>query len=80
MHGGHYVAQNIHKSILKERFGQVPSFAELESVVPPMIGLAVGKKAIASGPNGTTSGEDVLYSCFRDDLGFTSEPFWIEVP
>ncbi|EQK98411.1 Pyridine nucleotide-disulfide oxidoreductase, NAD-binding domain protein [Ophiocordyceps sinensis CO18] len=71
MHGGHYVAQNIHKSILKERLGQEPSFAEFQSAVPPMIGLAVGKKAIASGPDGTTFGEDVLYSCFLDDLGFT---------
>ncbi|KAM4066920.1 pyridine nucleotide-disulfide oxidoreductase [Hirsutella rhossiliensis] len=71
MHGGHYVAQNIHKSILKERFGQEPSFVEFQPVVQPMIGLAVGRKAIASGPDGTTFGEDVLESCFRDDLGFT---------
>lgn len=72
MHGGHYVAQNIHKSVLKERVGQEPSFMEF-TAVPAMIGLAIGKTAVASGPDGTVSGEDVLQSYFRDDLGFTSK-------
>ena len=72
MHGGHYIAQNIHKTVLKDRLGQEPSFLELQEV-PPMIGLAVGKKAVASGPEGTVSGEDVLQSYFRDDLRFMSE-------
>lgn len=72
MHGGHYAAQNIHKSILKQRLSQQPSFMELEEN-PPMIGLAVGKKAVASGPNGTVSGQDVMESYFRDDLGFASK-------
>ncbi|KJZ78838.1 hypothetical protein HIM_01611 [Hirsutella minnesotensis 3608] len=70
MHGGHFVAQNIHKSILMDRIGLAPSFAEFDAVVPPMMGLAVGKKAVASGPDGTTFGEDVMQAYFRDDLGF----------
>lgn len=42
-----------------------------------MIGLAVGKKAVAYGPDmGTVSGEDVMEAYFRNDLGFDSEcPF-----
>lgn len=72
MHGGHYVAQNIHKSVLRDRVGEEPSFAELQEV-PPMIGLAVGSKGVASGPEGTVAGEDVLQSYFGDDLGFTSK-------
>jgi len=67
MHGGHYVAQNIHKSILKERCGQEPTFMEFRLEIPPMIGLAVGKKAVASGPEGTVFGEDELD--LRDILG-----------
>ncbi|POR31955.1 Thioredoxin reductase [Tolypocladium paradoxum] len=77
MHGGHYVAQNIHKTVLKERVGQEPSFMELQPAVPAMIGLAIGKTAVASGPDGTVSGEDVLESYFRDDLGFTICWDWI---
>lgn len=39
-----------------------------------MIGLAVGKKAVAYGPEvGTVSGEEVMQAYFRDDLGFGSE-------
>lgn len=50
----------------------MPVFKELE-FMPAMIGLAVGKKAVAYGPAmGTISGEDVMHSYFRDDLGFTS--------
>ncbi|KYK58450.1 Pyridine nucleotide-disulfide oxidoreductase, NAD-binding domain protein [Drechmeria coniospora] len=76
MHGGHYIAQNIHKSILKERFGQEPTWMQL-SHVAPMIGLAVGKKAVASGPEGTVFGEEVMQSYFNDDLGFTICWDWI---
>jgi len=46
---------------------------EFRLEIPPMIGLAVGKKAVASGPEGTVFGEDVMQSYFRDDLGFTSK-------
>lgn len=72
MHGGHYVAQNIHKLVSRQRLGLKPSFAELQPEVPPMIGLAVGKKAVASSPERTIFGEDVMESYFGDDLGFTS--------
>ncbi|KAF4121629.1 NADPH-dependent 2,4-dienoyl-CoA reductase, sulfur reductase, or a related oxidoreductase, partial [Geosmithia morbida] len=71
MHHGHYMAVNIHQSILASHIpGYEAQFLELQEV-PPMIGLAVGKKAVAYGPDvGTVSGEDVMYSYFRDDLGF----------
>lgn len=51
---------------------QDTNFQELKGV-PPMIALAVGRNAVASGPNGTVSGEDVLYTYFRNDLGFESK-------
>lgn len=73
MHHGHYTAQNIHQSITKHLTGQTPKFKELQHV-PPMIGLAVGKKAVAYGPDaGTISGEDVAHAYFRDDLGWASK-------
>ena len=72
MHGGHYIAQNIHKIILKQAVGQEPSFMQLQEV-PPMIGLAVGNKAVASGPEGTVYGEETRQTYFKDDLGFTSK-------
>lgn len=73
MHGGHYAAHNIHQSILESRTGQKPVFKEFQEF-PPVIGLAVGKKAVASSPDGgTVSGEDVMEAYFRDDLGFTSK-------
>ncbi|KAJ6440806.1 pyridine nucleotide-disulfide oxidoreductase AMID-like [Purpureocillium lavendulum] len=77
MHGGHYVAQNIHKSILKETCDKEPTFMEFRLEIPPMIGLAVGKKAVASGPEGTVFGEDVMQSYFKHDLGFTICWDWI---
>lgn len=50
-----------------------PEFVKLDEV-PPMIGLAVGKKAVAYWPEGgVTSGEDVLKNFFGDDLGFSSK-------
>ncbi|OAA44322.1 Pyridine nucleotide-disulfide oxidoreductase, NAD-binding domain protein [Metarhizium rileyi] len=70
MHSGHYAAQNIHKLILKQHTGQEPVFMEFEEV-PPMIGLAVGAKAVASGPDGTVYGEGTMQAYFKDDLGFT---------
>lgn len=74
MHGGHYVARNIHQTILRD---SAPSheikYCEL-SEFPAVIGLAVGKKAVASSPdNGTVSGEDVMKAYFRNDLGFDSK-------
>lgn len=77
MHGGHYVARNIHQTILRDRVpgGHEAKFSELVEC-PAVIGLAVGKKAVASSPDqGTISGEDVMAAYFRHDLGFTSESF-----
>ncbi|KAH7366796.1 hypothetical protein B0T11DRAFT_47401 [Plectosphaerella cucumerina] len=78
MHHGQYAAYNAHQRMLailtaerREEDRHVPVFKELE-FMPAMIGLAVGKKAVAYGPAmGTISGEDVMHSYFRDDLGFT---------
>lgn len=53
--------------------GTEPIFQKLEEV-PPMIGLAIGKQAVAYWPEaGMTSGEDVLKAFFGDDLGFSSK-------
>ncbi|KZZ94909.1 Pyridine nucleotide-disulfide oxidoreductase, NAD-binding domain protein [Moelleriella libera RCEF 2490] len=70
MHSGHFVAQNIHKLVTQEQTGQETKLEEFDEVAP-MIGLAVGKKAVASGPDGTVSGEETMQAYFRDDLGFT---------
>ncbi|KAF4965675.1 hypothetical protein FZEAL_10738 [Fusarium zealandicum] len=71
MHHGHYTSQNIHKSITSHRTGKTPEYKELIHY-PPVIGLAVGKKAVAFSPDsGTISGEDVAKAYFRDDLGWT---------
>lgn len=73
MHHGHYTAQNIHQHIISHRTGEAPKYHELNHF-PPVIGLAVGKKAVASSPDsGTISGEDVAQAYFRDDLGWTSK-------
>ncbi|OAQ95697.1 hypothetical protein LLEC1_01806 [Akanthomyces lecanii] len=72
MHGGHYVAHNIHQTILRDRVagGYEVKYRELTQF-PAVIGLAVGKKAVASSPDsGTVSGKDVMQAYFRDDLGF----------
>jgi hypothetical protein len=73
MHMGYLAAHNIHQ-LMQQRLKNVePDFVELEEV-PPMIGLAVGKKAVAYWPEaGMTSGEDVLKTFFGDDLGFSSK-------
>ncbi|KAK5988671.1 Oxidoreductase OXR1 [Cladobotryum mycophilum] len=70
MHGGHYIAYNIHQSILQTSAGHEPKFQELQEI-PPMIGLAVGNNAVAYGPeSGVISGPEVMKAYFRDDLGF----------
>ncbi|CAM1509361.1 Fc.00g031000.m01.CDS01 [Cosmosporella sp. VM-42] len=70
MHQGHYAAMNLYQRLVEQRTGQKPAFHELNEV-PPMIGLAVGKKAVAYGPDaGTIAGEDVAHAYFRDDLGW----------
>lgn len=70
---GHIAAANIHQVISQAKFGTEPTFIEFPEV-PPMIAIAVGKKAVCYGPeNGTTSGEEDLKRMFRDDLGWSSE-------
>ncbi|KAH9205908.1 hypothetical protein DL95DRAFT_316581 [Leptodontidium sp. 2 PMI_412] len=68
---GHIAAANIHQVILQALFGTEPTFVEFPEV-PPMIAIAVGKKAVCYSPdNGTTSGEEDLQKMFRDDLGWS---------
>ncbi|KAK7936695.1 uncharacterized protein PG986_015133 [Apiospora aurea] len=80
MHEGRFAGLNIHQLMLQElslassssESGEkhVPEFQELAEI-PPMIGLAVGKKGLSYGPDvGMKSGEDVLKLFFEDDLGF----------
>lgn len=79
MHMGYYAANNIYMSIIERSDIELPvvdkprGILELEEV-PPMMGLAVGKKAVAYWPEaGVSSGEDVMKSFFNDDLAFASE-------
>ncbi|KAL5090029.1 hypothetical protein Trisim1_004860 [Trichoderma cf. simile WF8] len=70
MHGGHLVANNIHQLVLQQIAQHQPKFQELPEI-PPMIGLAVGKNAVAYGPDeGVISGPEVMQAYFRDDLGW----------
>jgi hypothetical protein len=70
---GHCAGLNVHQTILKNLVkGYEPKFTELNEF-PPVIGLAVGKKAVASSVDGgTVYGEDVMQAYFRDDLALTS--------
>ncbi|KUI58345.1 hypothetical protein VP1G_05685 [Cytospora mali] len=71
MHMGYFVAHNIHEMILKKMHGVTPKFLELGEV-PPMIGLAVGNKAISYSPaQGVCFGEDVMKAFFGDDIAFS---------
>ncbi|KAJ4291440.1 hypothetical protein N0V88_006033 [Collariella sp. IMI 366227] len=71
MHMGYFAANNIHQRVLQKAAGTEAKFLELGEI-PPMIGLAVGKKAMSYWPEGgVNSGEDVAKSFFGDDLGFT---------
>ncbi|KAG8163762.1 hypothetical protein KVR01_007059 [Diaporthe batatas] len=70
MHMGYYAAHNIHELILEKLNGTAPKFLELGEV-PPVIGLAVGKKAMSYSPGqGVDAGEEVMRAYFGDDLGF----------
>lgn len=70
---GFNAATNIHQQILEKLTGKEPKFVEFPEV-PPMIGLAIGKKAVSYSPGeGTDSGEHVMKMFFGDDLGFTSK-------
>lgn len=80
MHMGYFVAHNIHELLLQKMNGTEPKFQELDEV-PPMIGLAVGKKAVSYGPaQGVMSGEDVMKAFFGNDLGFDSMFFFSGSP
>ncbi|KAL1627092.1 hypothetical protein SLS54_002631 [Diplodia seriata] len=73
MHMGQYAAQNIHAHMLRDVAGVDPAWKEL-GVIPPMIGLAVAKKAVVYDPDeGTSDGEHLLKSYFGQDLGHQSE-------
>lgn len=70
MHTGYYAAHNIHELMLEKLRGAAPRLLELGEV-PPMMALAVGKKAISYTPaQGVASGEDQLHAYFRDDIAF----------
>ncbi len=73
MHMGYFAASNVHQRMQERLQGTKPKFLNLDEI-PPMIGLAVGKKAIAYWPEaGVTHGEDVMKAFFGDDLGFSSK-------
>ncbi|KAK4241189.1 apoptosis-inducing factor 2 [Achaetomium macrosporum] len=70
MHMGYFAAHNIHQR-MQNKTTDGSSFLEL-SEIPPMIGLAVGKKAVSYWPEGGVSaGEEVTKLFFGDDLGFS---------
>lgn len=70
MHQGHHVAMNIHQSIIEHRTGTPADYQKINQV-PAMIGLAVGKKALAYHPDdGAVHGEKTLHDYFRGDLGW----------
>ncbi|KAI5269864.1 FAD/NAD(P)-binding domain-containing protein [Aureobasidium subglaciale] len=68
MHMGHYCAINIYQDLLKHRYGQSPTYKEL-SKFPNVMALAVGKQAVVFDSTKTSSGEDLMRSCFGNDLG-----------
>ncbi|KAH6847095.1 pyridine nucleotide-disulfide oxidoreductase-like protein [Chaetomium sp. MPI-CAGE-AT-0009] len=70
MHMGYYAANNIHQHMQMQTSEKEPKLLTLDEI-PPMIGLAVGKKAVAYWPEaGVTSGDEVMKTFFGDDLGF----------
>lgn len=81
MHMGYYAAHNIHQRMRELQKQTVVEDEEKSKMleldeIPPMIGLAVGKKAVAYWPEGgITYGEETMKSFFGDDLGFSSECF-----
>jgi hypothetical protein len=72
MHMGYYAAVNIHQLMLHRRNKSAPKFIELQEI-PPMIALAIGKKAVCYTPTeGTTSSEELMSTMFGQDLAHTS--------
>lgn len=75
MYMGFLAAENMHKQMLYERENIEPDFNEFPEV-PPMIALAIGKKAATYGPAiGMKCSEEQMKSFFGDDLGFTGAYF-----
>lgn len=73
---GRRAAHNIHQLMVKEMYDSEPEFLELAQF-PPMIGIAVGKQAVAYGPEmGTSCGTELMERMFGDDLGRTSRSTW----
>ncbi|KAF2165865.1 hypothetical protein M409DRAFT_66844 [Zasmidium cellare ATCC 36951] len=71
MHMGFLASENVHKQMLYERDNVEPDFHEFPEV-PPMIALAIGKKAATYGPGmGVECSEQQMESFFGEDLGFT---------
>lgn len=72
MHQGKLTGLNIHQIMQQQLFGREPKLHTIEEV-PPMIGLAVGKSAVSYGPDGMSSGPQVMQMFFEEDLGFRSK-------
>ncbi|CAK3923165.1 related to pyridine nucleotide-disulphide oxidoreductase AMID-like [Lecanosticta acicola] len=71
MHMGFLAAQNLHQQMLSEREGIAPDFVTYPEV-PPMIALAIGRKAATYAPaEGVHCGAEQMRIFFGDDLGFT---------
>jgi hypothetical protein len=68
MHQGKFAGLNIFQLIERDLSGKEPQYNELDEV-PPMIGLAVGKQAVAYGPDGMSMGKEVMQVYFEEDLG-----------
>lgn len=75
MHMGWAAANNLYEAMLKESDPTHEKDVVVLERWPSMIGLAVGKTAIASGPTGTRDGDETAKVFFEDDLGFGSEWF-----
>ncbi|KAF2093589.1 FAD/NAD(P)-binding domain-containing protein [Rhizodiscina lignyota] len=70
IYGAVIAATNVYQQMLNEQDpeGRAPKFEEMPEA-PPMIALAVGKKAIAYHPaEGVKYGADVMQHFFQDDL------------
>ncbi|KAF7713380.1 Uncharacterized protein PECH_001319 [Penicillium ucsense] len=68
MHMGHYCALNIHQQMLALCRGGNPKYKTLVPS-PPVIGLALGRKAVSYTPaEGVRHGEDLSKTLFGDDM------------
>jgi hypothetical protein len=72
MHQGKLTGLNIHQIMQRELEGKEVKYNEIDEV-PPMMGLAVGKSAVSYGPDGMSSGPQVMQMFFEEDLGFRSK-------